>query len=369
MPQLRDFDYNLPPERIAQEPLEPRDQSKLLVLDRHTGAIRHHIFRDIVHFLQKGDVLVVNNSRVIPARLYGQKQGTGGRVEILLLEELPNGRWKALVGGRKLTEGVVVVLEDGAGHLSGITAEVTAVLAGPQREIAFSQPTADWLETLGHMPLPPYIHTPLANPERYQTVYSRPAGSAAAPTAGLHFTPDLLFALREKGVLFETVTLHVGLDTFKPVEVDEISQHTIHSEWATLTPETAKRINEAKLAGGRLVAVGTTSMRTLETAALRSAGITGSLQTITQRDISGETSNLCPWKPVAAFEGPTDLYIYPGYKFRAVDALITNFHIPQSTLLMLVSAFAGREAILGAYTAALENDYRFLSFGDGMFIG
>ncbi|MBK8432427.1 MAG: tRNA preQ1(34) S-adenosylmethionine ribosyltransferase-isomerase QueA [Chloroflexi bacterium] len=368
MPQLSDFDYYLPAERIAQEPLAVRDQSKLLVLERPTGAISHHVFADMLGFLRKGDILVVNNSRVIPARLYGQKRSTGGRVELLLLEELANGRWKALVGGRKLVEGVVIVLEDGAGNPSHITAEVTAVLDGPQREISFSQPTAEWLDGFGHMPLPPYIHTPLTDPERYQTIYSRPAGSSAAPTAGLHFTPDLLFALREKGVLFETVTLHVGLDTFKPVEAAEISQHTIHSEWATLTPEAAQRINEAKLAGGRLVAVGTTSMRTLETAALRSAGITGSLQTITQRDISGETSNMCPWKPVSAFEGPTDLYVYPGYRFRAVDALITNFHIPQSTLLMLVSAFAGRENIFAAYESALQNDYRFLSFGDAMFI-
>jgi S-adenosylmethionine:tRNA ribosyltransferase-isomerase len=368
MNQLSDFDYHLPPERIAQEPLSARDQSKLLVLGRQTGQIAHHVFADLLGFLRKGDVLVVNNSRVIPARLYGHKKETGGRVELLLLEELPNGRWKALVGGRKLVEGSAIVLEDGAGNPSDITAEVTAVYEGPQREVAFSQPTADWLDEFGRMPLPPYIHTPLADPERYQTIYSRPAGSAAAPTAGLHFTPDLLLALREKGVLFETVTLHVGLDTFKPVEALEVSQHTIHSEWASLTPEAARRINEAKLAGGRLVAVGTTSMRTLETAALRSAGISGSLQNITARDLSGETSNLCPWKPVAAFEGATDLYVYPGYKFRAVDALITNFHIPQSTLLMLVSAFAGREAIFEAYTAALENEYRFLSFGDAMLI-
>lgn len=365
---LSDFDYHLPPEQIAQEPLEPRDQSKLLVLDKQTGGIRHHIFKDILDFLRKGDILVVNNSRVIPARLFGQKVATGGRVEILLLEQLAPERWKCLVGGRKLSTGVHIALDDVAGAPTEITAGITAVLDGPQREIRFSQPTDTWLASHGHLPLPPYIHTPLQDQERYQTVYSRPAGSAAAPTAGLHFTPDLLFALREKGVLFETVTLHVGLDTFKPVEVSEISQHTIHSEWATLTPEAAQRINEAKLAGGRLVAVGTTSMRTLETAALRSAGITGSLQTITQRDISGETRNMCPWKPVAAFEGPTDLYVYPGYQFRAVDALITNFHIPQSTLLMLVSAFAGREAIFKAYETAVAHNYRFLSFGDAMLI-
>ncbi|HFQ92546.1 MAG TPA: tRNA preQ1(34) S-adenosylmethionine ribosyltransferase-isomerase QueA, partial [Anaerolineae bacterium] len=252
--------------------------------------------------------------------------------------------------------------------MSGVTAEVTAVLDGPQREIRFSQPTDDWLYEFGDTPLPPYIHETLEDGERYQTVYSRPPGSAAAPTAGLHFTPDLLFALREKGVIFETVTLHVGLDTFKPVEAAEVSQHTIHTEWASLSTATARRINEAKLAGGRIVAVGTTAVRTLETGALRSAGITGSLQDISARDAAGETSNMCPWKPVSAFEGPTDLFIYPGYKFRAVDVMITNFHLPQSSLLMLVSAFAGQENIKRAYETAVAEKYRFYSFGDAMLI-
>lgn len=364
---LKDFDYNLPPERIAQTPLAERNQSKLLVLHRQTGEIEHRRFTDILNYFRKGDIIVANNSRVIPARLYGRKE-TGGRAELLLLEQLASGRWKTLVGGRKLVEGTQIYLQDNQENDTGIIATVTAVLDGALREITFNEPTETWLDEIGHTPLPPYIHQQLENNERYQTVYSRPAGSAAAPTAGLHFTPDLLLALREKGVLFETVTLHVGLDTFKPVTVDNIIEHTIHSEWATLTPETAKRINEAKLAGGRLIAIGTTSMRTLETAALRSAGITGSLQTITARDISGETSGMCPWKPVAAFEGHTDLYIYPGYNFRAVDILVTNFHIPQSTLLMLVSAFASREQIQQAYQAALDNEYRFLSLGDAMLI-
>lgn len=364
---LKEFDYDLPPERIAQTPLTQRDQSKLLVLHRGTGQIEHRRFTDILHYFKKGDIIVANNSRVIPARLYGRKE-SGGRVELLLLEQLSDTHWKALVGGRKLVEGVQIQLQDSAAADTDLTVTVTKMLDGPLRELEFSKPTDEWLHSVGQTPLPPYIHRQLENNERYQTIYSRPAGSAAAPTAGLHFTPELLLALRDKGVLFETVTLHVGLDTFKPVTVDDITAHTIHSEWAVLTPETAQRINEAKLAGGRLIAIGTTSMRTLETAALRSAGITGSLQSITARDIGGETSSICPWKPVAAFEGYTDLYIYPGYNFRAVDALITNFHIPQSTLLMLVSAFASREQIQQAYQAALENDYRFLSLGDAMLI-
>jgi S-adenosylmethionine:tRNA ribosyltransferase-isomerase len=247
-------------------------------------------------------------------------------------------------------------------------ATVTAVLDGAQREVSFDPSLDSLLDQLGHTPLPPYIREPLADPGRYQTIYARPPGSAAAPTAGLHFTPELLLSLRGAGVLFETITLHVGLDTFQPVNEAEVAAHKIHSEWATLAAEPARRINEAKLAGGRLVAVGTTSMRVLETAALRSAGISGSLQGISQRDAAGETTHICPWKPVAAFEGPTDLYIYPGYRFRAVDALLTNFHLPQSTLLMLVSAFAGRERILEAYETAVKEGYRFYSFGDAMLI-
>jgi S-adenosylmethionine:tRNA ribosyltransferase-isomerase len=247
---------------------------------------------------------------------------------------------------------------------SPISAKVVEMLDGAQRIVEFSEPIEDVWEGLGETPLPPYIQTRLADGERYQTVYSRPMGSAAAPTAGLHFTPDLLLALRAKGVLFETVTLHVGLDTFKPVEVDEVAEHTIHTEWVQLTPESAKRINEAKLAGGRIIAVGTTSVRVLETAGWRSVGVYGSLQNVSQQP----APEFCPWKPVAATEGRTDLYIYPGYHFRVVDAMITNFHMPQSTLMMLVSAFAGGDPIRQAYQAALDNNYRFLSFGDAMFI-
>lgn len=368
------FDYDLPQEQIAQRPVEPRDASRLLVLHRGSGEVEHRTFRDVAGFLRPGDVLVANDSRVIPARLYGHKSETGGKVELLLLEKLNEGRWRALVGGRRLTEGVSITLHERAGNESELTATITAVLDGAQREVTFDRPLDDALERLGHTPLPPYIHEPLDDGERYQTVYARPAGSAAAPTAGLHFTGDLLLSLREKGVLFETVTLHVGLDTFKPVEADRVAAHTIHSEWATLSPEAARRINEASLAGGRIVAVGTTTTRVLETAALRSAGVQGSLQTISARDAAGETTNLCPWKPVAAFTGPTDLFIYPGYRFRAVDALITNFHLPQSSLLMMVSAFAdhspyvGRRLMLDVYETAVDEGYRFYSFGDAMLI-
>ncbi len=362
-----EFTYDLPQELIAQRPLTQRDASRLLVLGRENGRIQHRRFTDLLDYLNPGDILVVNDSRVIPARLFGQKP-TGGKVEILLLEQLDAQRWKALIGGKKMGTGAEILLEDASGQPTEVTATVTAVLDGPQRELTFSRSIDDDLETLGHVPLPPYIHETLDDAERYQTVYSRPSGSSAAPTAGLHFTGDLLMALREKGVLFETVTLHVGLDTFKPVEADQVADHVIHSEWASLTSDAARRINEAKLAGGRIVAVGTTAVRTLETAACRSAGILGTLQTISARDAAGETSNMCPWKPVAAFEGPTDLFIYPGYKFRAVDVLITNFHLPQSSLLMLVSAFAGREAVLQAYETAVAEKYRFFSFGDAMLI-
>ena len=365
--RTEDFNYTLPQELIAQRPLSLRDASRLLVIGRENGRLSHQHFTDILDIFQPGDILVANNSRVIPARLFGQKS-TGGKVEILLLEQLDEQRWKALIGGKKLILGTQIHLQDGEGNPTTLKATVTDVLEGPQREIQFNRDINDELESIGHTPLPPYIHETIDDAERYQTVFSRPPGSAAAPTAGLHFTGDLLLALRDKGVLFETVTLHVGLDTFKAVEADEITDHHIHSEWASLSPDTARRINDAKLAGGRIIAVGTTAVRTLETAALKSAGIMGSLQDISARDASGETSNMCPWKPVAAFEGPTDLFIYPGYKFRAVNAMITNFHLPQSSLLMLVSAFAGQEAIMAAYETAVQEQYRFFSFGDAMLI-
>jgi S-adenosylmethionine:tRNA ribosyltransferase-isomerase len=368
MMKTADFDYHLPPELIAQRPLARRDSSRLLVLDRQSGRIEHRRFTDLQTYLRPGDILVANDSRVIPARLYGHKAKSGGRVELLLLEQESSTTWRALAGGKRLLPGVTVVIHDRQARPLDLTATVVDLLDGPQRRVSFSRPIDELLDELGHTPLPPYIHEHLDDPERYQTIFSRPPGSAAAPTAGLHFTPDLLLALRDQGVLFETTTLHVGLDTFKPVESELVADHTIHSEWARLTPEAARRINEAKLAGGRLVAVGTTSMRLLETAALRSAGIQGSLQDISRRDADGETTNICPWKPVAAFEGRTDLFIYPGYRFRAVDLMITNFHLPQSSLLMLVSAFAGRELILSAYGVAVQEGYRFYSFGDAMLI-
>lgn len=366
--QTSQFDYHLPPERIAQRPIEPRDASRLLVLHRDDGRIEHTHFRNILEYLRPGDILVANDSRVYPARLYGEKRDTGGKVELLLLERLDARRWRALVGGRRLGPGTEISLHELSGEPADFFATVTAELKGPQREVTFSAPLDEHLDRLGHTPLPPYIHEKLEDGERYQTVYARRQGSSAAPTAGLHFTPELLLSLREEGVRFETCTLHVGLDTFKPVTAESVAEHDIHSETATLSPEAARRINDAKLAGGRIIGVGTTTARVLETAALRSAGITGSLQDISARDAGGETTNICPWKPVAAFSGHTDLFIYPGYRFRAVDALITNFHLPQSSLLMMVSAFATREQILNAYETAVAEEYRFYSFGDAMLI-
>lgn len=366
--QTSQFHYHLPPECIAQKPVEPRDASRLMVVDRATGQYEHRQFHDIAAYLQPGDILVANDSRVYPARLYGEKSETGGKVELLLLERLDSQRWRALVGGKRVTEGATILLYEKDGRLSSVQAVVTQVLDGAERELSFTANMDQFLEQLGHTPLPPYIHQPLEDSSRYQTVYARRQGSAAAPTAGLHFTPALLLSLREEGVLFETCTLHVGLDTFQPVSVENVSDHEIHTEWATLTPEAARRINETKLAGGRIVAVGTTSARVLETAALHSTGITGSLQDISARDAAGETTDICPWKPVVSFTGRTDLFIYPGYRFRAVDALITNFHLPQSSLLMMVSAFAAREMILDAYQTAIKEGYRFYSFGDAMFL-
>ncbi|MBP6016287.1 MAG: tRNA preQ1(34) S-adenosylmethionine ribosyltransferase-isomerase QueA [Candidatus Promineofilum sp.] len=364
--KVSDFDYDLPAALIAQHPLEPRDASRLLVLDP-AGRIEHRRFRDLPQYLRPGDILVANDTRVIPARIFARKP-TGGRIEILLLGRQADDTWQALIGGRNVAVDLPLTLLDRDGNEAAVSATLTAVGAEALRELRFSVPVEEWIESLGYAPLPPYIHETLDDPERYQTIYARPAGSAAAPTAGLHFTADLLLALREQGVLFETVTLHVGLDTFKPVVVEEVTEHVIHTEWARLSADAARRINEAHLAGGRIVAVGTTTARVLETAALRSADITGSLNTISARDAAGETTNLCPWKPVAAFEGPTDLFIHPGYRFRAMDALITNFHLPRSSLLMLVAAFVGRETILNAYQAAVDEKYRFYSFGDAMLL-
>jgi S-adenosylmethionine:tRNA ribosyltransferase-isomerase len=352
---VSDFDYDLPESFIAQTPIEPRDSSKLMLLDRPTGAIQHRVFRDILDLIYPGDVLVMNTTRVIPARLQAEKAATGGGVEILLLRQLDDTRWHVLVGGRRVNVGVILNFPG-----SVVSAEVLEALEDSQRIIQFSQPVNDLLVELGETPLPPYIHTRLDDAERYQTVYNRQEGSAAAPTAGLHFTPELLLSLKDKGVKLAYCTLHIGLDTFQPVRVERVEEHHIHSERAMLSAEDARIINEAKLAGGRIIAVGTTSARTLETAAILSAG--------GEPSHAMELGDICPWRPVIAFDRDTDLFIYPGYQWRAVDAMITNFHLPKSTLLMMMSAFAGRENILHAYEVAKQENYRFFSFGDAMFI-
>ena len=355
--RLSDFDYDLPESFIAQTPVEPRDSSRLMLLDRRTGAIEHRVFRDILDLIDPGDVLVLNYTRVIPARLHATKADTGGGVEVLLLRQMDETRWQALVGGRRVLAGTKLVFGD-----TGITAEITDVLQESERIVRFNQPINDWLETLGEMPLPPYIHTRLADPERYQTVYSRVVGSAAAPTAGLHFTPALIERLDTLGIGMAFVTLHVGLDTFRPVEVEDARSHVMHSEWAELPGETAAAINAARAAGGRVVAVGTTAVRVLESAALASAGVDPGQP----QDFAALPAPTAP--PLAPYSGWTRLFITPGYQYRAVDALITNFHLPRSTLLMLVSAFAGRAAMLAAYEAAVAAGYRFFSFGDAMLI-
>lgn len=355
MTHISEFDYDLPPERIAQTPAEPRDSSRLMVVDRTAATIdtsRH--FRDIVALINPGDVLVLNTTRVIPARLPALKP-TGGAAEVLLLRQLTPVRWEALIGGKNLKVGAVLTFPG-----ASITATITGIHDGAVREIEFSEPPGDHLASIGETPLPPYIHERVNDPERYQTVYSREQGSAAAPTAGLHFTPELLLALREKGVLFANCTLHIGLDTFQPVKVEQIEQHHIHSERASLSATDAEIINRAKLAGGRIIAVGTTSARTLETAALVSAG--------GDPAHPERTPEACPWRPVSAFHADTRLFITPGYTWRAVDALITNFHLPKSTLLMMISSFAGRSLIRDAYETAIHEEFRFFSFGDSMFI-
>ena len=361
------FDYELPQSFIAQQPAEPRDSSRLLVLDRASGAVTHRRFSEIGEYLRAGDLLVANDSRVIPARLHGHKF-TGGAVEIFLLRQLDDTgvEWECLVRGRGLTPGTEIDLTPQSTVSNPPSATITAVLPSGSRIVDFGRPVRPYLDELGEIPLPPYITEYSGDAERYQTIYSRPEGSVAAPTAGLHFTPELLLALREKGVGWDTVTLHVGLDTFRPVTVERVEEHEIHTEWAGLSTETARHINDTTLAGGRVVAVGTTSVRTLEW------GGTGA-QAIDPYD-----TDACPWKRVAAFSGPVNLFIRPGYRYRAVDALITNFHLPRSSLLMLVSAFvaqahpddsdAGRRILLETYEIAKAEGYRFFSFGDAMLI-
>ncbi|MGE5073003.1 MAG: tRNA preQ1(34) S-adenosylmethionine ribosyltransferase-isomerase QueA [Anaerolineae bacterium] len=336
-----DFDYNLPEAFIAQTPAEPRDSSRLLVLHRSTGEMEHRVFRDIGDYLRPKDILVLNQTRVIPARVYARKD-TGGRVELLLLRRRDGLTWEALVGGKGLSVGKTIRIEDGP------RAAITGDLDGSERLVRFEEPIEPYLARIGNVPLPPYIHEKLADPERYQTVYARDPGSAAAPTAGLHFTPRLLDDLAVHGVQLAYVTLHVGLDTFAPVNEDDPAEHKIHTEWCELSADTAMSINQARAAGGRVVAVGTTSVRTLESAAHRSV--------------------LAGAQIVAPYSGATDLFILPGFHFGVVDAMVTNFHLPKSTLLMLVSAFAGREQILRAYEAAKQERYRFYSFGDAMLI-
>jgi len=349
-----DFDYSLPESSIAQTPLEPRDSSRLLVLKRDTGTLEHRIFREIGEYLRPNDLLVLNQTRVIPARIYARKP-TGGRVELLLLRRRDDFTWEALVGGKGLRAAARVKVEDGP------EAQVMEILDGSERLIRFSEPIEPYFPKVGNVPLPPYIREKLEDPERYQTVYAREPGSAAAPTAGLHFTPRLLEELQVKGVKVAYVTLHVGLDTFAPVTEDDPRKHKIHTEWCELPQETAEAIDRTKTLGGRVIAVGTTSVRVLETAA---SPITDHSSLITDHSslITDHSS------PLTTFTGPTSLYILPGYQFKLVDALITNFHLPKSTLLMLVSAFAGREKILETYEAAKQEGYRFYSFGDAMLI-
>jgi S-adenosylmethionine:tRNA ribosyltransferase-isomerase len=332
-----DFDYHLPESSIAQTPVEPRDSSRLLVLHRDTGTLEHRIFREIGEYLRPNDLLVLNQTRVIPARLFARKE-TGGKVEILLLRRRDEVTWEAMLGGKGLRAGKTLQVLD-----EGPTAQILKILNGSERLVRFSEPIEPYFPKVGHVPLPPYIHKKLEDPERYQTVYAREPGSAAAPTAGLHFTPQLLERLQVQGVGVAYVTLHVGLDTFAPVTEENPEDHKIHTEWCELPPETADAINQTRQAGGRVIAVGTTSVRTLESAAV-------------------ERGMISP------YSGSTSIFILPGYTFKTVDALITNFHLPKSTLIMLVSAFAGRERILETYRIAIQEGYRFYSFGDAMLI-
>lgn len=336
-----DFYFDLPQELIAQDPLEDRSSSRLLVMNKETGAIEHHIFREIINYLNPGDCLVINDTKVIPARLYGSKIGTDAKIEILLLKRKENDVWETLVKpGKKAKPGTRISFGDGL-----LMGEVLDVVEEGNRLIQFSYEGIfeEILDKLGQMPLPPYITHQLKDKNRYQTVYAKHDGSAAAPTAGLHFTPELLATLEEKGVKIAHVTLHVGLGTFRPVKVENVTDHHMHSEFYIVEESQAKLINDTKAAGGRIISVGTTSCRTLESAA----------------DENGV---------VRAGSGWTDIFIYPGYRFKVLDCLITNFHLPESTLLMLVSALAGKEHILNAYETAVRERYRFFSFGDAMLI-
>ena len=336
-----DFYYDLPQELIAQDPLEDRSASRLMVLDKKTGKIQHHIFKEIVNYLNPGDCMVINDTKVIPARLYGAKVGTDAKIEVLLLKRKENNIWETLVKpGKKAKIGTKISF--GEGLLIG---EVVDIVEEGNRLIQFTYEGIfeEILDKLGQMPLPPYITHQLKDKNRYQTVYAKHDGSAAAPTAGLHFTPELLEEIRAKGVNIAHVTLHVGLGTFRPVKVEDVTQHLMHSEFYVVEEDQAALINETKKKGGKIISVGTTSLRTLESASTED-GI------------------------LKAGSGWTDIFIYPGYRFKIVDRLITNFHLPESTLIMLVSALAGKEHIMAAYEEAVKDKYRFFSFGDAMFI-
>lgn len=336
-----DFYYDLPEELIAQEPLKKRDESRLMVLDKTNGEIKHKHFYDIVDMIKPGDALILNDTRVLPARLYGVKEGTGGAIEFLLLNKHSLDTWEVILKpGRRAKPGARFVFGEGK-----LKAEILDVINDGNRLVKFEYDGVfeNILDELGEMPLPPYITKKLEDKDRYQTVFAKHNGSAAAPTAGLHFTPELLDAVKAKGVNIGYVTLHVGLGTFRPVKADEIADHKMHSEFYVLPEETAQLINETKAHGGRIISVGTTATRTLET-----AGLGG--------------------MPLKASSGWTDIFIYPGKKFNVIDALITNFHLPESTLIMLVSALAGKENVLNAYNEAVREKYRFFSFGDAMFI-
>lgn len=336
-----DFYYDLPEELIAQTPIANRDQSRLLKMDRETGEISHHRFSEIAEYLQPGDVLVLNDSRVIPARLFGVREDTGGAIEFVLLRRVQDDQWEVILKpGRRAKPGVFFSFGEGR-----LRAEILEILDQGIRLVKFhySGIFEEVLEEIGNVPLPPYIHEQLEDKERYQTVYARNPGSAAAPTAGLHFTPELLKKLEDQGISIAKLTLHVGLGTFRPVKAENIEEHQMHSELYHVSEETAQKINEGRARGGRIVAVGTTSCRTLESVA-DEAGV------------------------VHPGYGSTDIFIYPGYRFKIMDALITNFHLPESTLLMLVSAFAGKEHILHAYEVAIQERYRFFSFGDAMLL-
>ena len=336
-----DFNFDLPEELIAQDPLEDRSSSRLLVLDKETGKTEHHVFREIIEYLEAGDCLVINDTKVIPARLIGSKIGTDAKIEVLLLKRKENDVWETLVKpGKKAKIGTRISFGDGL-----LVGEVVDVVEEGNRLIHFEYEGIfeEILDRLGQMPLPPYITHQLEDKNRYQTVYAKHSGSAAAPTAGLHFTPELLKKIEEKGVQIARVTLHVGLGTFRPVKVDNILEHHMHSEFYQIEEEAAEKINTAKANGKRVIAVGTTSCRTIESAAKEDGTI-------------------------APVSGWTDIFIYPGYQFKVLDCLITNFHLPESTLVMLVSALAGREHVLNAYEEAIKERYRFFSFGDAMFI-